>query len=554
MSDMEHTDMILLWGSNARETHPVMFLHMLKGMDGGARMVVVDPRRTLSVEAAQDWLPIRVGGDIALANAMGHVIIEEGLQHEWFIDHSTSGFDDYRQLVASYTPEWAAPITGIPADKIREVARDYARARRGMICWTLGITEHHNAVDNVLALINLGLLTGKVGRHGCGLNPLRGQNNVQGGGDMGALPDRLPGFQHVEDDELRARFERAWGVEVPAECGWHQTAMLEAMERGELTCLYVLGENPLQSDADAHHVEELFRGLEFLVVQDILPTATAEIADVVLPGAAAWAESGGTVTNSERRVQLCRKALEPPGDARDDIMILQDIANRVRSKLGLPGPDWSYRSPEDAWNELRTLSPNHAGMSYARLAKHNGLQWPCYHEDHPGERVMHWRLWEDPLVGSPVPFIPTAYEPPVDQIDDDYPFMLTTGRRLEFFNTGVQTALYASARRQEEILEMNPEDAAERGFEDGQPVRVSSRRGAVVLRLRTDDSLYRGLLFMTLHHPDQTMTNFLTIHATDPKSGTAEFKAAAVQVEPVEIASAPTAEVRSTVGVPGGSG
>jgi formate dehydrogenase major subunit len=553
MSDMEQTDMILLWGSNARETHPVMFLHMLKGIDSGARMVVVDPRRTLSVDAAQDWLPIRVGGDIALANAMGHVIIEEGLQHQWFIDHSTTGFDDYKQLVAGYSPEWAEPVTGIPAEKIREVARAYAQSRRGMICWTLGITEHHNAVDNVLALINLGLLTGKVGRHGCGLNPLRGQNNVQGGGDMGALPDRLPGFQHVENDELRGKFERAWGVPIPPLRGWHQSDMLLAMERGELTCLYVLGENPLQSDADAHHVAQLFRGLEFLVVQDILMTATAEIADVVLPGSASWAESGGTVTNSERRVQLCRKALDPPGDARDDIMILQDIANRVRRRLGLPGPDWSYSSPEDVWNELRTLSPNHAGMSYARLAIHNGLQWPCYDEDHPGERVMHWRLWEDPLVGPRVPFVPTAYEPPVDQIDDDYPFMLTTGRRLEFFNTGVQTALYASARPQEEILEMNPEDAAERGFEDGVLVRVSSRRGSVVLRLRTDESLYRGLLFMTLHHPDQAMTNFLTIHATDPKSGTAEFKATAVQVELAEIAPA-VAEARSAVTVPGGSG
>jgi formate dehydrogenase major subunit len=359
---------------------------------------------------------------------------------------------------------------------------------------------------------------------------LRGQNNVQGGGDMGALPDRLPGFQHIENDELRAKFERAWGVEVPPVAGWHQSDMLLAMGRGELTCLYVLGENPIQSDADAHHVEELFRGLEFVVAQDILMTATTEIADVVLPGSAAWAESGGTVTNSERRVQLCRKALEPPGEARDDIMILQDIANRLHDRLELSGSRWSYGSPEDVWNELRTLSPNHAGMSYERLARHNGLQWPCYDEDHPGERVMHWRLWEDPLVGPRVPIIPTAYEPPVDQVDEDYPFMLTTGRRLEFFNTGVQTALYASSRRQEEILEMNPEDAAERGFEDGMSVRIFSRRGSVVLRLRTDESLYRGLLFMTLHHPDQVMTNFLTIHATDPKSGTAEFKATAVQV------------------------
>jgi predicted molibdopterin-dependent oxidoreductase YjgC len=397
-------------------------------------------------------------------------------------------------------------------------------------------------VDNVLALINLGLLTGKVGREGCGLNPLRGQNNVQGGGDMGALPDRLPGFQHVEDDERRAKFERAWGVTIPPKRGLHQSGMIEAMEAGDLRCLYVLGENPLQSDADAHKVERLLRGLDFVVVQDILMTATAELADVVLPGAASWAESDGTVTNSERRVQLCRKALDPPGLARDDSMILQDIANRM-------GADWHYTSSEQIWDEVRSLSPLHAGMSYKRLAEHNGLQWPCYDESHPGERVMHWRLWKDPLQGPRVPFIPTAYEPPVDQIDEEYPFMLTTGRRLEFFNTGVQTALYDSARPQEEILEINPEDAAALGIEDGMRVRVSSRRGSVELRARTDASLYRGLLFMTLHFPDQVTTNFLTIHATDPKSGTAEFKASAVKVEPIRTPSESAAETSGRVTV-----
>jgi formate dehydrogenase major subunit len=523
---MEHTDIILLWGSNAREAHPVMFLHMLKGIDNGARLVVVDPRRTLTAEAAHHWLPIKLGGDIALANAMGHVIIEEGLQHRWFIDHATSGFADYARQVAACTPEWAAPITAVPAEQIREVARAYARAERGMICWTLGITEHHNAVDNVLALINLGLLTGKVGREGCGLNPLRGQNNVQGGGDMGAIPDRLPGFQHVEDDERRARFERAWGVTIPPRRGRHQTGMLEAIDHGEIRCLYVLGENPVQSDADAHHVRALFERLDFLVVQDILMSATAELADVVLPGAASWAETDGTVTNSERRVQLCRKALEPPGEARDDWQILQDLANRL-------GADWRYASAEQIWDEVRSLSPMYAGMTYSRLAAHNGLQWPCYDEQHPGEQIMHTRLWRDPLVGSRVPFIPTAYEPPVEQIDREYPLMLTTGRRLEFFNTGVQTALYDAARAQEEVLEMNPQDAAELGIEDGMCVRITSRRGSVVLRAHTDAGLYRGLVFMTLHFPNQAATNVLTIHATDPKSGTAEFKAAAVRVEPL---------------------
>jgi predicted molibdopterin-dependent oxidoreductase YjgC len=528
-TDMEITDINLLWGSNARETHPVMFLHMLKGVDNGARLVVVDPRRTLSAEAAHDWLPVRVGADIALANAMGHVIIEEGLQHHWFIEHATSGFAAYKQHVATYTPEWAEVVSGIPAARIRGVARDFALAPTGMICWTLGITEHHNAVDNVLALINLGLLTGKVGRPGCGINPLRGQNNVQGGGDMGALPDRLPGFQQVENAEMRAKFDRLWGVPVPATRGKHQTDMLSAMETGEIRCLYVLGENPVSSDADAHHIEKLFRSLDFIVVQDILMTATAELADVVLPGSASWAESEGTVTNSERRVQLCRKAIDPPGEARDDTWILQEIANRM-------GSAWQYDSSEQIWDELRQLSPMHAGMSYARLEALNGLQWPCYDETHPGETIMHWRLWEDPLLGDPVPFIPTAYDPPVDIVDDDYPLMLTTGRRLEFYNTGVQTAGYDSARPQEEILEISPVDATTYGIDDGMLVRVTSRRGSVVLRARKDSGLYKGLAFMTLHFPDQVETNVLTIHATDPKSGTAEFKATAVNIKPEVLA------------------
>ncbi len=528
---MEETDYLLLWGSNARETHPVMFLHMLKGIENGARMVVVDPRRTLSVEAAHDWLQIRVGADIALANAMGHVIIEEGLHQSWFIEHATTGFEDYKRVVARYTPEYAEEITGIPAAKIRSVARDFARARTGIICWTLGITEHHNATDNVLALINLGLLTGKVGRPGCGLNPLRGQNNVQGGGDMGALPDRLPGFQHVENDELRGKFERAWGVTIPPKRGWNQSAMLAAMERGEMRALYVLGENPLASDADANHLERLLRGLDFIVVQDILMQQTAELADVVLPGAASWAETEGTVTSSERRVQLCRKALDPPGEARDDWQILQDLANHM-------GARWNYTSAEQIWDELRSLSPIHAGMSYKRLEESHGLQWPCYDEQHPGERFMYSRLWEDPLIGAPAPFKPTEYEPPVEPVDSAYPITLTTGRRLEFFNTGVQSGLYDSARPQEEFIEINPEDAAERGIGEGALVRVSSRRGSVTLRAHLNQGLYRGLAFLTFHFPDQATTNALTIHAVDPLSGTAEFKAAAINIELVRTGGA----------------
>src|SRR5438552_3095131 len=376
--ETEETELILLWGSNARETHPIFFHHLLKGLRNGARLFAVDPRRTSSVQWAELWASLDVGSDIALANAIGREIIAAGLEHREFIENATTGFDDYRRGVEPYTLAYAERETGVPADVIRTMAHEYARAPRAMICWTLGITEHHNAVDNVLALVNLSLLTGHVGRYGSGLNPLRGQNNVQGGGDMGALPDRLPGFQHVENDELRAKFDAAWGVTVPPKRGWHLSGMFEAMERGDLTVVYCIGENPVQSEADQKKAIDLLEGLELLVVQDIFRTATAELADVVLPASAAWAEAEGTVTNSERRVQRVRKALEPPGEARDDLWIIAELARRM-------GAEWGWQTAEDAWNELRALSPVHAGMSYPRLEELGGLQWPCYDENHPGE-------------------------------------------------------------------------------------------------------------------------------------------------------------------------
>ena len=276
---------------------------------------------------------------------------------------------------------------------IRETAHAFARADRAMICWTLGITEHHNAVDNVLSLINLALLCGHVGRFGSGLNPLRGQNNVQGGGDMGAIPNKLPGFQDIErDHEARGRFEQAWGTTIRPAYGWHLTQMFHGMERGELRTLYVIGENPAQSEADITQTRKLLAELDFLVVQDIVLTKTAEMADVVFPSAASWCEADGTVTNSERRVQRVRKALDPPGEARDDMWIIAELARRL-------GHDWPEPVAEEVWDELRSLSPMHAGMSYARLEEHGGLQWPCPDEDHPGSPLLHERLWAEPRVG-----------------------------------------------------------------------------------------------------------------------------------------------------------
>ena len=536
--EIEETDLIVLWGSNARETHPIFFHHVLKGVHGGARLYVVDPRRTASAEwavgaggaggatGASGHLALEVGSDIALANAVAREILAARLENRSFVEHATSGFAAYRESVEPWTLARAEAVTGVPAAAIRELAHAYARADRAVICWTLGITEHHNAVDNVLALINLGLLTGHVGRYGSGLSPLRGQNNVQGGGDMGALPDRLPGFQHVENADLRAKFERAWGAPIPPRRGWHLSGMFDAMERGELTALYVIGENPATSEADQHRTLRLLSGLDTLVVQDMLLTQTAEMADVVLPAAAGWCESEGTVTSSERRVQRVRRALPPPGGARDDLEILCDLARRMGRDLGSP-------DAEALWNEVRRLSPVHAGMSYARLEASDGLQWPCYDESHPGELYLHGRLWERPVVGPLAPFSPVENEPPVEELSPEFPLRLTTGRRLDSYNTGVQSGHFASPLRRPETLDLSAEDARRLGVEDGEMVRVASPRGTVLAPARIDPGLRQGLVFLTLHSPDQVATNELTIEAVDPKSGTSEFKAAAVRVEKV---------------------
>ena len=332
---MEDTDLIVLWGSNARETHPIFFHHVLQGVRNGAKLIVVDPRRTASARFADAWLGLDVGTDIALANTVAREILAAGLENRVFLEQATTGFEEFAASVEPWTLERGAAETGVPAEAIRHLAHSYARAERAQLCWTLGITEHHNAVDNVLALINLSLLCGHVGRYGSGLNPLRGQNNVQGGGDMGAIPNRLPGFGDILDDEVRARFDAEWGSQIPPRYGMHLTQMFAAMERRELTALYVIGENPAQSEADVAHAIHLLEGLDHLVVQDIFFTKTAQMADVVLPASAAWCETEGTVTSSERRVQRVRKAIEAPEGARDDVDILCDARRPPRPRLAL---------------------------------------------------------------------------------------------------------------------------------------------------------------------------------------------------------------------------
>ena len=524
--EVEETDVLFLWGANARDAHPIFFHHVLKGVHRGATLFVVDPRRTASAQWADDWLGLNVGSDIALANAMAREIIHAGLANEAFIRSATSGFEAYRACVERYTLDFAERETGVPADVIRRAAHAYARADRAIICWTLGITEHHNAVDNVLALINLALLTGHVGKYGSGVNPLRGQNNVQGGGDMGAIPNRLVGFQDwVTDAEVRKKFEHAWGVTLAPQYGKNLTDMFTAMEHGELHGIYAIGENPAQAEADQHRAQKLLQSLDHLVVQDIFLTRTAELAHVVLPASASWCESEGTVTNSERRVQRLRKALDPPGNAKDDMWIICEIARRL-------GVDWGHPTAEAVWNEVRSLAPIFRGMTYARLEAAGGLQWPCYDEQHPGELFLHARLWQEPRGGPPAPFSVVEHDPPLERPDADYPFQLTTGRRLDSYNTGVQTGGYTSPLRRPETLDMSPEDLTRLGLEEGDIVRITSRRGSVIAPVHLDEGLRAGLVFMTLHFQDEVRTNVLTVDYTDPKSGTAEFKACAVRVEP----------------------
>jgi len=557
--ELENTDVIICWGSNTMECHPIIYNHMRRGIKNGAKMVVIDPRKIDQVKKADKWLGLNVGTDICLANAMGHVIIEEDLYNKKFVERATKGFEAYKEKVAGYTPEYAEQITGIPAEDIREVARMYATADKATLNWTLGITEHHNGADGVFALIDLGLLTGHVGKYGSGLNPLRGQNNVQGGGDMSALPDKKVGGWKWDDPEAHTLFEDVWGTPLPAHVGLNQPEMMDAVSNGEIRCMYVIGENPVQSDADEHKHEKLFGSLDFLVVQDILMTKTARMADVVLPAAASWAETDGTVINSERRVQRVRRAVDPPGEARDDIMILRDIANRM-------GHDWDFETAEEVWDEVRRLAPKFSGISYERLERYGGIQWPCLdgsfeeisdntpkeqlmastrgaenaeggaittdvvEKSGPGTKFLHEELWAE-QVENRAPFTPVDHEGPVEMPDEEYPFQLTTGRRLAFHNTGTMTQDYKKVKDPEELLEICEGDAEAHGIEDGDMVRVSSRRGTVpAVKARVTDRVRPGLLFMGYSFPDQVPTNVLTINAIDPQSGTAELKACAVSI------------------------
>ncbi len=442
-------------------------------MRNGARMYAVDPRRTSSAAWADVWLGIDVGADIALANAIGREIIAAGLVNRTFIERATSGFEAYRAGVERYTLDYAQRLTGVDGGVIREMAHAYARADRAQVCWTLGITEHHNAVDNVFGIINLALLTGHVGRYGSGLVPLRGQNNVQGGGDMGALPNKFPGGQDVEDADLRAKFERAYGTRLPTGSGWHLSQMFDAMEHGELRSLYVIGENPAQSEADTTRTARLLGGLDHLVVQDIFLTKTAELAHVVLPGRRVVVRVGGH-GDEQRAARPARQ--EGARAARRGARRHRDpLRSRPASRPATGGARPRRRSG----TSCARLSPWHGGMSYRRLEELGGLQWPCPDEHHPGSPFLHGRLWEDPIEGPRAPFTPVEFDPPVDELTERVPDPPDDGPPARFLqHRRADRRLHIAAHRRRDARPLAPRMRARLGVarRRARPHRLAPRR------------------------------------------------------------------------------
>lgn len=508
IAELENAPFILIIGSNTTESHPVIALRIKKAVRNGAKLVVVDPRKIGLVKFAHRWLKVNIGADIALLNAMMHVIIKEGLYNQDFVQNHTEGFEDLARFVENYTPEYAERITGIRAEDIRATAREYAQ------------TEHSCGTHNVLSLSNLSLLLGNFGKESAGVNPLRGQNNVQGAGDMGALPNSFVGYQKVFRKEIAEKFERAWSASLPREPGLKKIEVLDKIHSGEVRAVYIMGENTVISDANAQATKKAFEAVEFLVVQDLFLTQTAQLADVVLP-AAGWGEVDGSYTNTERRVQRVRAGIKPPGQAHPDTEILCDLSTR----LGYP---MRYDSSKDIWEEAASLSPILAGINYDRI-EGVGIQWPCPNPSHPGTKYLHSDIFVD-KVGH---FQPVPHEPPAETPNAEYPLLLTTGRRLQGYHTG--TFIHHSSGFdeiwKEEFLEVNPQDAIKIGISDGDKVRVISRRGEVSARASVAEKSPVGTVFLSFHFPDQVWTNALTIDAYDPITGTAEYKACAVRVE-----------------------
>ena len=519
IGEIPNAEVLFVIGANPTEAHPIIGLKIKQAVRNGATLIVADPREIWLTRIAKMHLRLRPGTDLALVNGMANVILSEGLANEEFIKTRTEGIEEFRRVVDQWPPERAAQVCEVDADDIRKAARLYARANPGAIYYTLGITEHTCGTHNVMSLANLALLTGQVGKESSGVNPLRGQNNVQGSCDMGALPDVYSGYQKVAVEENRRKFGQAWGVELPEKPGLTLSDMVESSFHGRLKAMYVLGEDPVMSEAHANFVREALGNLDLLVVQDIFMSETAKLADVVLP-ASCFAEKDGTFTNTERRVQRVRKAVEPPGEAREDWQVLIDLSNRLGYRM-------EYSSPEEVWNEMAHLTPTMAGINYARIDK-VGLQWPCPSEDHPGTRFLHAERFTRGL-GK---FTAVEYTPPREPPDDEFPWLLSTGRTLYQYNVGTMTRrVHGIAKKSpDSFVEINPKDLEKIGAQEGGMLRVSTRRGSVTVRAVATRKVKPGNIWMPFHFAEAP-ANDLTIDAYDNITGTAEYKVAAARVE-----------------------
>jgi len=519
--DVLQAEVVFLIGANPVVNHPVAATWMKNAVKHGTKLILADPRRSELARHATHYLQFKPDTDVALLNAMIHTIIEEGLAADAFIADRTSGYEALRDNVAGYSPEAMAPVCGITAQEIRTVARLYASSRAAMILWGMGISQHVHGTDNARCLIALSLVTGQVGRPGTGLHPLRGQNNVQGASDVGLIPMMYPDYIRVDNEEAKARFETAWGVSLDPKPGLTVVEIMGAVHAGQIRGMYIMGENPAMSDPDVRHAREALAELEMLVVQDIFLTETGYLADVILP-ASAFPEKTGTFTNTDRAVQLGRQALDPPGESRQDLWIIVEMAKRL-------GLDWSYAHPREVFAEMRTVMPSIAGVTWERLEQQSAVTYPCEHEGDPGERVVFTEQF--PTVSGKGRFVPAAIIPAAERPDSDYPFVLITGRQLEHWHTGSMT-------RRSEVLDaiepvpvasMHPQDLKALGVADGGAITVASRRGGIVLATRADAGTPRGAVFIPFCYYEAA-ANLLTNPALDPFGKIPEFKYCAIRV------------------------
>lgn len=513
------TDAIFVIGSNTTENHPVIGTYMKRALKRGAKLIVADPRRIELADYADVFLQIQPGTNIALLNGMMNVIIDRGLHDKEYIEERTENFEDFAEIIKEYTPERVAKICGVDEEDIIKAALIYAEADKAGIYYAMGITQHTTGTKGVMSISNLSLLCGNIGKESAGVNPLRGQNNVQGACDMGGLPADLPGYQKVFKPEVTEKFEKMWSAKLSTKVGLTVSEILDEAEEGNIKFLYIMGENPMVSDPDINHVKKALNNLDFLVVQDIFLTETAELADVVLP-AASFAEKDGTFTNTERRVQRVRKAIEPVGDAKPDWRILMDIMNRLGYKN-------IYLGPSEIMDEIRAVTPQYGGITYDRIEE-EGIQWPCPDVDHPGTKYLH----KAAIARGRGMFMAIDHRDSAELADSEYPFIFTTGRILYHYHTRTMTGRVEGLNKlaPESYVEINEVTANKLGIVDGEKVKLSSRRGDIVTLAKITDIIDENILFMPFHYAEGA-ANYLTNTALDSIAKIPELKVAAVKIE-----------------------